>query len=893
MTGSNRRPPGWRPAFRIPFGARPVEGDVDEEIAFHLAMREERLRARGLAPDDARETARRRFGDLEQVRREMMEIDREQARRVRATDTLEDMMQDVVFALRGLRRAPGFALAAILTLALGIGSAAAIFSVTYGVLLRPLPYPAAEQLTQLNMNLAGTGTVYGSFSAPEYVDLERDNRSFSVVATWAPRDRTFGGEGNPERVPAAMATASIFRVLGVSPQIGRYYTREEEANDGARVVVLSDAFWRRHFAGDRRVLGTKVVVDAVPREIIGVLPPGAHVGSAEAYTPMGFSTGQVPGRGRHFLSVVARRKPGVTLQQAQDEMAQFARRTLQEHPTNYGTGGITASARDLRTAMYGEARPLMLALLGTVVLLLLLASVNVANLLLVRAEARQRELGVRVALGAGRGRIIRQLLTESMLLAMIGALIGIPLAAVGVKALLAINPGVVPPGGEVAMDAGVLAAVIGVVALAALVAGVAPALRAGSTDVRTAIAAGSAGGGRAGGRLRSALVALEVALAAAMLVGAGLVGRSFQKLLSVDPGFQAGNVLTMDVALPRVKYDTATKVLAFYDQALERMRALPGVRAAAATASLPLGGNLGQWSVALEGNPESVRTMDAPFFVSSTPDVFKALGITILRGRGFTDADNAESVPVAVVSETMARKFWPGEDAVGKRFEFSGEKGMLTVVGVARDVRPEALSAPPYPTYYVVSSQFAKLLGFTDAAMTIVLRTSGDPAALTNAARSIVHDLDRDLALDNVQTLEQVVTGSVARPRFAAAVLGAFGLSALVLAVVGVYGVLSYAMTRRRRELAVRMALGARPREVSWLVIGSGLRLAGAGVAVGLVVAAVGGRVLTALLYDVSPTDPATIAAVGAALLVAAAVASWLPARRATTVSPAEVLRGE
>ncbi|HYE91655.1 MAG TPA: ABC transporter permease, partial [Terriglobales bacterium] len=456
------RPPGWRPAFRLPFGRR-VEADVDEEIAFHLAMREERLRARGLPPDAARAKARERFGDLEQVRDEMVRIDREQARQKRLTDTLEDTMQDVVFALRGLRRAPGFALAAILTLALGIGSAAAIFSVTYGVLLRPLPYPRAEQLTQLNMNLAGTGTVYGSFSAPEYVDLERDNRSFASIATYAGRDRTFGGEGNPVRIPTAMATASLFQVLGVPPQLGRYYTKEEEANDGARVVVLSDAFWRRHFGGDRGVIGTKVPVDGVPREIIGVLPPGARVGSAEAYTPMGFSPGQTPGRGRHFLQVIARRKPGVTVEQAQEEMSQFAKRTLQQHPTNYGVGGITASARDLRTAMYGEARPLMLALLGTVLLLLLLAAVNVANLLLVRAEARQRELGVRVALGAGRGRIVRQLLTESLLLAVIGALVGIPLAAIGVKALLAINPGVVPPGGEVAIDGGVLAAVIGVV----------------------------------------------------------------------------------------------------------------------------------------------------------------------------------------------------------------------------------------------------------------------------------------------------------------------------------------------------------------------------------------------------------------------------------------------
>jgi predicted permease len=411
--------------------------------------------------------------------------------------------------------------------------------------------------------------------------------------------------------------------------------------------------------------------------------------------------------------------------------------------------------------------------------------------------------------------------------------------------------------------------------------------------VRTAIAAGSAGGGKSGGRLRAALVATEVALAAAMLAGAGLVGRSFQNLLAVDPGFAAEGALVMDIALPGVRYDTATKIVGFYDRAVERMRALPGVRAAAATATLPLGGNTTQWSLEVEGRPNSAGELSTPYIVSATTDVFRALGIAIVRGRGFRPEDDERAAPVTVVSEALAREVWPGEVALGKRVHLSGEDEWLTVVGVARDVRPEALSEPPRPTYYVPTPQFARMVGFANPGMTLVLRTAGDPAALTNAARSAIRELDPALALDNVQTLASVVTGSVARPRFAASVLGAFGLAALGLAVVGVYGVLSYAMTRRRRELAVRMALGARPGQVSRLVLGSGLRLAAAGVAVGLVAAVVGGRVLTALLYEVSPTDPATLVAVGVTLLGAAAAASWLPAWRATTVSPAEVLRGE
>ncbi len=888
------RPPGWRPAFRLPFRARRLEAEVDEEIAFHLAMRAERLRERGLAPEDAREMAHRRFGNLGDVRRQCVEIDRQLARRQRATDFLEDIVQDVVFALRGLRRAPGFAAAALLTLALGIGSAAAIFSVAYGVLLRPLPFPAPERIVQVNINLAGTGVGYGSLSAPEYVDLARWNRTFTAVAAWTPRDRTLGGDGSPERVSVGLTTASLFDVLGLRAALGRTFRAEEDGPGGTPVIVLGDALWRRRFGGDLAIIGRKILLDGATRTVVGVLPPEMRMAGVEAFTPMGLDPARLPGRGAHFLRVIARLRPGVTIAQAREDLAAFAARSLQDNRDRYLGNGFTASARPLRDAWYGDARPTMTALLGTVILLLLLAAVNVANLLLVRAEARQREIGVRVALGAGRGRLVRQLLTESLLLALMGALIGVPLAALCVRSLLAINPGVVPPGAEVAIDGGVLAAVIAVVAVAALVAGVAPALRAGSTDVRTAIALGSAAGGRSGGRLRAALVGIEVALAAAMLVGAGLVGRSFQKLLAVDPGFVAENALVMDVALPRVGYDTATKIVAFYDRAVERMRALPGVRAAAATAQLPLGGGTMQWSVEIEGRPNSLRDMETPYIVNSTTDIFRAMGIAILRGRAFAPTDDERSTPVTVVSESMARQFWPGQDVVGKRIRLSGpDLPWITIVGVVRDVRPEALSEAPQPTYYLLISQFAKMNGFADQGATFVLRTAGDPAALTSPARAVIRELDPGLALDRVQTLESVVTHSVARPRFAASVLGAFGVASLVLAVVGVYGVLSYAMTRRRRELALRMALGARPAQVSRLVIRSGLALAAGGVAAGLLVAVAGRRVLTALLYEVSPTDPPTLVAVGVTLLGAAVAASWLPARRATAVNPAEALRGE
>ncbi len=889
-----QHPPGWRRAFRLPLAIRRVEGEVDEEIAFHLAMREERLRALGLAPEDATAAAHRRFGDVEHVRRACVEIDRQLVRRRRAADHLEDLMQDLVLALRGLRRARGFAAAAVLTLALGIGAATAIFSVAYGVLLRPLPFPAADRLVEVSVSLEGSGNAFGTLSAPEYVDLVRDARAFESLAAWRPNDRTLGGDGQPERLRVTSATASFFDVFGMRAAVGRTFGAAEDGPGAQPVIVLSDALWQRRFGGDPSVVGRTLLLDGVSRTVLGVLPPEMRVDGAEAFVPMGLDPARLRGRGAHYLSVAGRIRPGVTLEQARADVAAFATRTAREHPRDYRAGGITAAARPLREAWYGDARPIMRALLATVGLLLLLAAVNVANLLLVRAEARQREMGVRVALGARRGRLVRQLLTESLLLAVLGAIVGVPLAALGVRALLAINPGVVPPGAEVAVDGGVLAAVIAAVGLVALVAGMAPALHAGGTNVRAVIASGSAAGGRHGGRLRAALVGIEVALAAVMLVGAGLVGRSFLNLLSVDPGFRADGALVMSVVLPPARYDSAGKTLAFYDRTLERMRALPGVRTAALTVALPLGGRTIQWSLLPEGRSPEAPELVTPFISVGTADVFPALGIPILRGRGFAPTDDARSGPVTVVSEALARAYWPGQDAIGKRVRLSGDGNpWITVVGVARDVRPEALSTAPRPIYYLLNTQFAAMTGIADARATFVLRTAGDPEALTSAARAVVRDLDPELATDEVQTLASVVRESVSRPRFAAVVLGAFGLSALALAIVGVYGVLSYAITRRRREMAVRLVLGAPPRSVGRLVVGAGLRLALAGVAVGLLVAAAGARVLGTLLYELSPTDPLTLATVGATLLAAAAAASWLPARRATRVSSAEVLRGE
>ena len=888
------RPPGWRPLFRLPFARKRVEQEVDAEIAFHLAMRTEGLRAKGLKDDDARAAAQRRFGDVAHVRDEMVAIDHDLARHRNVSEYLENLMKDLVVALRGLRRAPAFTAAALLTLALGIGSATAIFSVAYGVLLRPLPYADPDRLMEISVNLSGTNAVFGSLSAPEYMDLLKGTRSFANVGAWVPRSRTLGGDGNPERVPGASATASLFTLLGARPVAGRLFTPEEDLPGAPLVMLISQELWRRRFGEDPSIVGKGVMVDGVQRTIVGVLPPGARVGGADAITPMGLDPARLPGRGAHFISVVGRLRSGVTVAQARAELAEFARRTFVEHPRNYGKAGLTSTARPLREAWFGHARPTMIALMTTVVLLLLLAAVNVANLLLVRAEARQREMGVRVALGASRGRLVRQFLTETALLAALGAGIGMPLAVVGMRALLAINPGVIPAGAEVSLDVSVMLAALGVVLVAALVAGLAPALRAGSTDVRSAIATGSVAGGRSGTRLRSALVTLEVALAAAMLVGAALVGRSFQKLLSVDPGFDQRNAVVATVTFPAVRYGTSDKSLAFVNRAVEGMRALPNVTAVAAASGLPLATGHASWSVSIEGRPEAMRELSSPFFVPSTPDIFRAMGIRLLRGRAFGAEDTDQSPPVTIISEAMAKEHFPGEDPLGKRIALSGDSmPWITVVGVAADVRPEALSTPPRATYYMLWPHFARMTGIADGSASFVVRVAGDPSAHVAGVKQVIRSIDPELALDRVRPLEEVVAGSVARPRFAASVLAAFGASALLLAVVGVYGVLSYAMERRRRELAVRLALGARHGQVRGLVIRSGMALALAGVAAGIAAAVVGKGIIAGLLYEVSATDMATLAGVAGVLLGAALLASWFPARRATTVSPAEVLRGD
>jgi predicted permease len=642
-------------------------------------------------------------------------------------------------------------------------------------------------------------------------------------------------------------------------------------------------------------VGTTVRVDGVARTVVGVLPRDVRLGAAELLVPLALDPAHLPSRGAHYLEVIGRLAPRSTLDQARAQLAAFAARSRADYPALYPDPAFALTPLPLREAWFGDVRPTMLVLLGAVALLLVLAAVNVANLLLVRAEARQREIAVRTALGAGRGRIVRQLLTETLLLAAVGAAVGLPLAALGVRGLLALNPGTLPAGAELSVDVVVLLAALAVVVGAAVLAGLVPAVQASSLDVRAAIVEGTAGGAR-GGRLRSALVAFEITAATVVLIGAGLVGRSFWRLQGVHPGFTAANVLTMELTPTGARYEAPAAVPAFYRQLLERLGALPGVRSAAAVSHLPLGGRTGDWTIEVEGRAAAPgEALPSPNFRIVAGDYFRTVGVPITAGRAFGPGDTERTAPVAVVSEALARVAWPGESPVGRRFRLGGGGEMtfpwMVVGGVAADVRSEALGSAARPTYYILASQFAPMVGGSDPTMTVVVRTAGDPRPLAAAARQAVWALDPEVAVPSVRTLADVVSGAVSRPRFATVVLLAFGGAALLLAVTGVYGVLSYAVVRRTRELAIRMALGAHAPSVRRLVLVSGLRLAGLGVLIGLGCAAAGSRVLASLLYDVSATDPATFGAVVALLLGAAFAASYVPARRATRADPAAVLR--
>ena len=805
------------------------------------------------------------------------------------------LWQDIRFGLRLMAKKPGFTFIGVLALALGIGANTAIFSVVRAVLLSPLPYQHSEQLVWIWETNPGSDIKEEPASMPNYNDWRTQSQSFEAMAAFGNAAMTLTGDGEPERIPASVVTASFFPTLGIHPVMGRSFTEEENGPKGARVVILGHGLWQRRFGANPKVVGQTITLSGTPYEIVGVMPQGfkdplpAQRNPAQMWIPLPLNL-ELSARRSDFLKVVAKLKPGVTIEQARAEMKTITARLEQQYPeTNKGWGTIIIP---LQERIIGDVRPALWVVVGVVGFLLLIACANVANLLLARSAARQQEIAVRRALGAGRFRLVRQFLTESVMLALSGGLLGTLLALWGVEFLVKLSPGNIPRLDEVRLNWQVLLFTLGVSLLTGLVFGLIPALHATNPDLTESLKEGgrSSTEGKRGARLRSALVVAEIAIALVMLVGAGLMVKSFMRLQGVDPGFKPERILAVDLSLPAAKYKEVPQQLAFWDELTGRVSRLPGVERVAAVTALPFtGGAILAFSV--EGRPAPPpggNTPDAEYRVV-TPSYFETMGITLIRGSAFTEQHANNTPAVAVINETMARKHFPGEDPIGKRINLGNPETSpwRTVIGIVRDVRQKALDEEPYPQMYASYAQFPT------RSLTLVARTSGDPATLVPAIRNELAGMDKDQPLFNVRTMEQVMSESIARQRFSMLLIAIFAGVGLVLASVGIYGVMSYTVAQRTHEIGVRMALGASARDVLKMVVRQGMMLALVGTGLGLVASFLLTRLIASLLFEVSATDPLTYVLISLLFISLALLACWIPARRATRVDPMVALRYE
>jgi putative ABC transport system permease protein len=809
---------------------------------------------------------------------------------------METFRQDLRYGLRMLTRSPGFTAIAILTLALGIGANTAIFTVVNSVLLRPLPYPEPGRLVLLTEHWERFPIL--SVSYQNYCDWRDQSHSFELVGAARNANLTLTGAGEPDRLQGQMASASLFPLLGVKPPLGRTIEPADDRPNSAPVVMLSYGLWQRRFGGTADVLGRSITLDNNPYTVIGVLPPGFEfLQPADVMVAMEPWAKTLPDdRSWHpGIQPLARLRPGVSLDQARAEMMTIAKRLEQQYP-DYDTG-VGANVNFLHEQIVANSRPALLVLLAAVALVLLIACANVANLLLARATNREKEIAIRVALGASRGRVVRQLLTESVLLALAGGALAILFAFNGLGSLLRLAGSSLPRSAGIHMDMPVLAFTAGLSLLTGILFGLAPALQATRIDLREEL--NRAGRGAVGAakhlHLRSVLVVSEVALAMILLVGAGLLIQSFLRLSAVTPGFQPDHILLADVPLSQTAYAKPEQRTAFFDRLLERAQALPGVRAGGATTFLPVSGIGGaiHFNIA-DRPPKSPHDYILAGYRAISPRYLEALGVPLLAGRMLSLQDSSQASAVVVINEAMARQFFPGESPLGKKMQLGATPGpgapLMEIVGVVGNVR-YALGSDPQAEMYVPYAQaIPELPVFT---MTVALRAAGDPQSLSSALREAVREINRDQPVVKIRTMEQNMNDSVAAPRFRTLLLGALAGLALALAGIGVYGVMAYSVSQRTHEIGVRVALGAQMRDVLGLVLGHGLALALTGVAIGAAVALALSRVLASFLYGVTPTDPITYLGVAVLLTGISALACYIPARRATQVDPMTALRYE
>jgi len=807
------------------------------------------------------------------------------------------VIQDIRYAVRKLSRTPAFTAIAALTLALAIGATTAIFSVIDAVLLKPLPFRDPERVVRVTNIRDGNRMVS---SVPDFLDIRTQSKSYSSVAPIDPQAAmNLTGGSEPERVQAARVGATFWSLLGVTPALGRGFAPNEDSQSAGRTVVLSDGLWNRRFGADRRVVGKTIALDGNTYTVIGVAPPQfSFPDRPDVWIPLVFGKDDLnpEGRGAHWMGIIGRLAPNVTVAQATSELVTITRRLEQQYPES--NTNMTGAVIPMQEYMVGDVRPALYVMLGAVAFVLLIACANVANLLLVRAASRESEMAVRTALGAGSWRIVRQLVIESVLLAVVGGVLGTLLALWGVDLLLAMAPQGLPRINEVTVNASVLLFTAGVTALTGVVFGLFPALHAARANVSGMLKDGMRGssGGVASRRARNMLVMTEMALAVVLLVGAGLLIRSFGKLLAVDPGFRAERVVTFAIAAPATKYGQYAERRVLASNLMERMKRVPGVQGAAIVTGMPLSNIMMRTTAHIVGTPaERPAERKATDVAMVTPGYFSTMGISLVSGRDFTDRDGSGAPVVAIVNHEFVKRYFPNENPIGKHIELGWEQdtastgGNMTlggeIVGVVGNVKRRGLSQEVFPETY------ASFMQPTFSSFSVVVRSTADPSTVMAAIRAQVRELDRDLPLSELRQVKELVAASVSRPRFYTTILGVFASIALILAAVGIYGVISYAVSLRTRELGIRIALGASGRQVSGLVLQQGVGLAIAGVLIGGAGAYWLTRLLSKLLFRVSATDPLTFLGVAVLLTAIAAVASFVPARRAARVDPLLAMR--
>jgi predicted permease len=863
-----------------------VEAELEEELRYHLERQIEENVANGMSAAEARYAALRAMGGMEQQK--------EQCRDMRRVNFIEDVVQDIRFGLRVLAKNPVFTIVAVLSLALGIGANTAIFSIVNGLLFRPLPYPESQRIVSIwhtPPQESFPGLERFSVSPANYLDWKSQSNSFEQMAAYTYAGFSLSSGNDPVAVNGAAVSSEFFTVLRTNASQGRTILPEEDQPGNDHVVVLSQKLWQRAFAANPNLIGQSVTLNSRGYTVIGIMPAGFEAPpQAELWVPLGWDDKDKQTRSIHDYLVMARLKPGVSLKQAQTEMSTISSRLEEQYPE--ADTGWGAKVIPLQDDLVGDIRPALLVLFGAVGFVLLIACANVANLMLARGANRQKEIAIRIALGAARSRVVRQLLCESILLAIAGGLIGLLLAYWGSGLLIRLSADSIPNPGELGIDGWALGFTLLVSFAAGIVAGIAPAFQFSKADTSETLkqSTGRTGGSSVKQHTRKALVISEVALSLILLIGAGLMIRSFWKLQNVDPGCDISNTITMNLGLSSVRYSEPQQQAAFFDRVLEQMGSLPGVVSVASTTTLPLAGGGSTQPFTIEGRP-AATVAEQPMALTRyiSPDYFRTLGIPLKEGRFFTEQDRNATAPVIIISEAMARQFWPGQSPIGQRLTptFHDKEGPRQIIGVVGDVKAQGLDAETSPMMYMPYKQDPRPFA------TLVARTTTNPQGFVQAISQAVYGIDKEQALRNVRTMEQVMADSMSGRRFNMMLLIVFAALALVLAAVGVYGVMNYAVVLRKRELGIRIALGAQAGDVLRLVLSQGLILTLIGIGVGLAAAYGLTRLMEGLLYGVTATDLVTFVSVGGVLVAMGLLASYLPARRAMKVDPMIALREE